>query len=282
MAPTLQTPLDQNLYNRAVAKAERQGKTLDECVLDWLVQWVGADESPASPSPAEPGRPPEPETYVVRPGDSLWTIAQKFYGQGSRYPLLAEANQIGDKRRIQPGMQLIIPPLPTFRSSAPIPKAGVAPKPDYPIVPDGLEQLQQVFGSYPYEEMPNTSGRIRVPPEWIQENIATVQIPGLGLVQCHKLLAPVLVNVFTLLQAQGLTTGLKYDGCFVPRHKMWDPSKDLSVHSWGIAIDLNAAQNQVGTAGKFDPQLIRIFAEHGFYWGGHFGDPMHFQYCLGY
>jgi D-alanyl-D-alanine carboxypeptidase len=63
---------------------------------------------------------------------------------------------------------------------------------------------------------------------------------------------------------------------------MHDPERGLSVHAWGIAIDLNAASNKPGSRGDMDERVIKIFCEHGFYWGGNFGDPMHFQFAVGY
>jgi len=72
------------------------------------------------------------------------------------------------------------------------------------------------------------------------------------------------------------------EGCYWPRHKMHDPARELSLHSWGIAVDFNAATNMPGAKGDMPARIIEIFAGHGFYWGGHFGDPMHFQYARGY
>ncbi|MGH3431465.1 MAG: M15 family metallopeptidase, partial [Thermocrispum sp.] len=53
----------------------------------------------------------------------------------------------------------------------------------------------------------------------------------------------------------------------------------LSLHTWGIAIDLNVAGNQRGTAGEIDREVVRIFTRWGFAWGGDWSwtDPMHFE-----
>lgn len=51
----------------------------------------------------------EEQTYVVQPGDSLWIIAQKVYGNGAKYPLIAQANDITTTTRLRTGMVLKIP-----------------------------------------------------------------------------------------------------------------------------------------------------------------------------
>lgn len=53
----------------------------------------------------------------------------------------------------------------------------------------------------------------------------------------------------------------------------------LSLHSFGIAIDINAFENQLKTKGNFSPQFVMCFTKAGFDWGGNFKrqDPMHFQ-----
>ena len=47
------------------------------------------------------------KTYTVKKGDSLWAIAQKFYGKGSQYTKIKSANNITGTLR--PGMVLKIP-----------------------------------------------------------------------------------------------------------------------------------------------------------------------------
>lgn len=51
------------------------------------------------------------ETYVVARGNSLWLIARRVYGQGTRYTAIYAANQdtIRDPDRIYPGQELRLP-----------------------------------------------------------------------------------------------------------------------------------------------------------------------------
>lgn len=60
-----------------------------------------APETPASPD----------QTYVVQSGDTLWAIAERFYGNGGQWPKIHQANldRIEDPDMIQPGWELSIP-----------------------------------------------------------------------------------------------------------------------------------------------------------------------------
>jgi nucleoid-associated protein YgaU len=54
----------------------------------------------------------EPRTYTVKAGDSLWKIAQQFYGNGAQYPRIIAANPNklkDDKTVIHPGDVLVVP-----------------------------------------------------------------------------------------------------------------------------------------------------------------------------
>jgi nucleoid-associated protein YgaU len=74
-----------------------------------------AVEEPAAPAPAEepapppPPPPPAPRTYTVVSGDTLWAIAERFYGDGNRYPEIASASGISNPDLINPGQVLTIP-----------------------------------------------------------------------------------------------------------------------------------------------------------------------------
>ncbi len=63
------------------------------------------------PAPA-PAPTPSGTTYTVEPGDNLWGIAQLFYGDGTRWTEIYEANAgiIGaDPGLIHPGQVFVIP-----------------------------------------------------------------------------------------------------------------------------------------------------------------------------
>jgi len=56
---------------------------------------------------------PEAAFHTVVKGDTLWAVAKKSYGDGSKYKLIFEANRpmLADPDEIYPGQVLRIPPL---------------------------------------------------------------------------------------------------------------------------------------------------------------------------
>lgn len=55
---------------------------------------------------------PAQQVVVVQPGNSLWRIARRMYGEGVRYTVIYEANRnhIGDPDLIYPGQVFVVPP----------------------------------------------------------------------------------------------------------------------------------------------------------------------------
>ena len=66
-------------------------------------------EEPVAEAAEEPAAEPEVRTYTVESGDSLWAIAERFYGDGSKYQVIADASGIPNPDLIQPGQVLTIP-----------------------------------------------------------------------------------------------------------------------------------------------------------------------------
>lgn len=100
-------------------------------------------------------------------------------------------------------------------------------------------------------------------------------------VTCHKLVRGELEDVLGRLAAipnVWATIG-DYGGVYNFRRIRNSPSK-LSRHSWGIAIDLDVADNPQGGRGNMHPLIIQAFYDIGWLWGGWFTgtpDPMHFE-----
>jgi LysM repeat protein len=71
-----------------------------------------AAEEPAVEEAAHAEPEPEPaaaRTYTVESGDTLWAIAEQFYGDGNKYQIIADASGISNPDLIQPGQVLTIP-----------------------------------------------------------------------------------------------------------------------------------------------------------------------------
>ena len=68
-----------------------------------------------------------------------------------------------------------------------------------------------------------------------------------------------------------------YHGCFNIRLKRGGST--YSLHSWAIAIDLNAFENRMGSEPKLTTGFVNCFKDAGFDWGGDWKiqDGMHFQ-----
>jgi len=104
----------------------------------------------------------------------------------------------------------------------------------------------------------------------------------------HEALEQPLITAFRLLKENNLLREFKtYDGCFCIRQMKGGNSP--SVHSYGLALDFNAATNPFSKPNysswprlitDFSKNFVKCFAEAGFEWGGLWQschDAMHFQ-----
>jgi hypothetical protein len=140
--------------------------------------------------------------------------------------------------------------------------------------------VAQAVGSFTF--VPRRDGTLAVDPTWVAANIRTEDVPLLGAVTCHRVLLPQLRGALQEVVDRGLAAAVRpgeYGGCFHPRYIEHDPDRGLSLHSWGVAVDLNVRGNQRGTTGEIDHRVVAIFKRWGFAWGGDWAwtDPMHFE-----
>jgi hypothetical protein len=126
-------------------------------------------------------------------------------------------------------------------------------------------------------------GTIHVDPAWVRAHIATATVPIIGNVTCNVAFLPQLREALTRVERAGLASSIHpsgYAGCFVPRFVSRDPTRLISHHAWGSAVDLNAPENPFGAKPTMDRRIVAIFTSLGFKWGGDWliPDGMHFEY----
>ena len=158
-------------------------------------------------------------------------------------------------------------------------------------------QLEQKFGTItPVQE--NGDGSFKILNPSFNTNIVIADIsplsgirgvPNSGKVECHSAIKAALEGAAQDVAVAGKKNLiLTWDGLFVPRHILWDEDRGFSTHSWGIAFDINVNWNGYGSrpapSGSHGSvaELVSIFANRGFTWGGHWRTPdgMHFQYGI--
>ena len=180
---------------------------------------------------------------------------------------------LASPQSVQPEIQQLVGPGMSVQILGPDPDLSVQ-QPAY--LTGG--SVAAAVGSFTYQILPH--GRIAPDPAWVAANIRTEQVPILGQVTCHRVMLPQLRGALAQIVAEGLADKIHpddYAGCYYPRFIAG--TTQLSLHSFGIAVDLNVSENQRGTAGSMDPRVVEIFRSWGFTWGGswHYTDPMHFE-----
>jgi hypothetical protein len=136
----------------------------------------------------------------------------------------------------------------------------------------------EAVGAFSYTVL--TGGHIAPQGSWVGNHISTETMPILGSMTCNTLMFPQLRAALQEIEARGLASAIhpsQYGGCYVPRFIAGTTT--LSNHAFGLAFDVNVPENERGTVGQINRDVVGIFQRWGFTWGGtwHFTDPMHFE-----
>jgi hypothetical protein len=145
--------------------------------------------------------------------------------------------------------------------------------------PSGLDDIIRIFG--------NSND-----PQFEADNIVLFTLPypllfdgkEVKRARCHRLLVDNFLKAFQDIKDAGLESEVKnFSGIFNKRTQKGGSRP--STHSWGIAIDLEAEKFPLGSSKRFSDEIVKIFTEAGFLYGGDFKgrkDPMHFQFATNF
>lgn len=115
-------------------------------------------------------------------------------------------------------------------------------------------------------------------------------------IYCNKDLVTALKHGLQNIVDAGLQSQIKtWDGCFcirairgfenryndlIKKGLFKEAAKYLSVHSYGMAFDIDRAFNQLGKTPQISHEVVECFTKVGFTWGGTFKrrDGMHFEF----
>jgi hypothetical protein len=159
-----------------------------------------------------------------------------------------------------------------------------------PPDPDAIRPsawFKTALGEFAYR--PLGGGRVQQQAGWEAAMIVAVDVPLVGRIRCHRVIAGPLVAAMAEVAAAGLAPFVdtadtrRNGGCFLPREIVAPGSNsggNLSRHSWGGAFDLNPRTNPFGGRVTMHPGIVEVFRRHGFAWGGGFTIPdgMHFEW----
>lgn len=176
-------------------------------------------------------------------------------------------------------------------------------------IPGTRPEIYATFGDPGVVAKPNKA--------WAKANILTVRdlpgIPERWHFQCHRLAEPYIREGLRRAAAAS-SYRVERAASFVLRHIRQDSARPLSLHSWGIAIDIDSDLNRARTFDRgaapepwgdewkvlwpkgVDRAFVVAMESAGFTWGGVWGrsggdlaararrcsffDPMHFELCV--
>jgi hypothetical protein len=101
---------------------------------------------------------------------------------------------------------------------------------------------------------------VTIDPAWVARNIVTIEVPGVGKLRVHRLIAAALSTALVEVAPAGRAPAV----AFAPQ--LISAGLGLSRHTWGIGLSLPT------TPGDRSRTIARLAAA-GFAWGGLWLNP---------
>lgn len=103
----------------------------------------------------------EGSKYVVMEGETLWSIADKFYKDGFKWNEIAKANNISDPSNLEKGDRLVIPSVqPQQKIAAVSPTVVAQPSPTVTVMPTAVVTKAPAPSAAPTTAMTTTGKKI--------------------------------------------------------------------------------------------------------------------------
>ena len=147
-------------------------------------------------------------------------------------------------------------------------------------IPNGLDEIIHTFGSIDqpgFEALCIVSFDLPYPLAYDGKPVYRAR--------CHRLVVENFQFAFERIKSLGLEHEATNYGGIYNQRAIRGQARHPSTHSWGIAIDMEAALSPLGSSKRFPDAIVQAFKDAGFFYGGDFKsrkDPMHFQCCTGY
>lgn len=165
-----------------------------------------------------------------------------------------------------------------------------------PPIPETRAEVREIFGD-PRPRLNAKGNLVATNPEF-RKQIVPVEFPIWGgriKRRVHYKLVDLIYDALTEVIFYvgceiypefniGDSQQVKTLGTYCTRYIRGSKTKRLSLHSWGIAVDINHRENRRGRPRKIksDSLITWAFERRGFSWGGYWRgkscDPMHYEY----
>ena len=141
--------------------------------------------------------------------------------------------------------------------------------------------ITTVYGDPSYRSHPQKPGALIIDKDWVKKNIVKVTLHTGQHTYCHRLVSCEMKRLYKrACEETGYTPTRVWS--WVARRKMWSESKGPSLHSYGIAFDIDWHLIPYGSTGGtpvHESHWYEVWEAAGWSWGGRWStpDPHHFE-----
>lgn len=146
---------------------------------------------------------------------------------------------------------------------------------EHVLRPSNRRELDLLFGHIEYRD--RERGWVTITNDFARKYIVRVELPIVGRKAVHFRLRDKFIAALREIDDAGLAQEIKRFGTWACRHICNNPKKALSLHAYGIAVDINWKENPYGQRfSKIHPEVTAAFVRRGFRTIPR--DPMHYQF----